>query len=171
MQQTELPVAPCITTHSFGVELQRHECWGGVDRGQGGLPGSPWSRCGLQRSANAVEMQLCVQKHLCLEQVPCLLKLKHCPNVAFAGVDSPKDITGHTYQELFHTGGFIVSDNKVLETVTLGESRRSLSLGLKHTVLAPSLACWFADTFQKLAIGVLCSCFKWGQFFPSVWRL
>uniref|UniRef100_A0A8C0BMC9 Transcription activation suppressor family member 2 n=1 Tax=Buteo japonicus TaxID=224669 RepID=A0A8C0BMC9_9AVES len=54
-------------------------------------------------------------------QVPCLLKLKHCPNVAFAGVDSPKDITGHTYQELFHTGGFVVSDNEVLETVTLGQ--------------------------------------------------
>lgn len=57
------------------------------------------------------------------EQVPGLLSLKHCPNVAFAGVDSPEDITVHTYQELFHTGGFVVSDDKVLETVTPGESR------------------------------------------------
>ncbi|XP_069657618.1 protein TASOR 2 isoform X1 [Haliaeetus albicilla] len=56
-----------------------------------------------------------------IHNVPCLLKLKHCPNVAFAGVDSPKDITGHTYQELFHTGGFMVSDNEVLEMVTLGQ--------------------------------------------------
>lgn len=52
-----------------------------------------------------------------------MLSLKLCPNVAFAGVDSPEDITVHTYQELFHTGGFVVSDDKVLETVTPGESR------------------------------------------------
>ncbi|KAM9277449.1 protein TASOR 2 [Cariama cristata] len=56
-----------------------------------------------------------------IHNVPCLLKLKHCPNVVFAGVDSPEDITGHTYQELFHTGGFVVSDDEVLETVTLGQ--------------------------------------------------
>ncbi|NXI65902.1 F208B protein, partial [Anseranas semipalmata] len=56
-----------------------------------------------------------------IHKVPCLLRLKHCPNVVFAGVDSPEDITGHTYQELFHTGGFVVSDDKVLETVTLGQ--------------------------------------------------
>uniref|UniRef100_A0A8C3K6C6 Transcription activation suppressor family member 2 n=1 Tax=Calidris pygmaea TaxID=425635 RepID=A0A8C3K6C6_9CHAR len=54
-------------------------------------------------------------------QVPCLLKLKCCPNVVFAGVDGPEDVTAHTYQELFHTGGFVVSDNEVLETVTLGQ--------------------------------------------------
>ncbi|XP_074937868.1 protein TASOR 2 isoform X2 [Phalacrocorax aristotelis] len=56
-----------------------------------------------------------------IHNVPCLLELKHCPNVVFAGVDSPEDITGHVYQELFHTGGFVVSDNEVLETVTLGQ--------------------------------------------------
>ncbi|XP_063998829.1 protein TASOR 2 isoform X3 [Pogoniulus pusillus] len=56
-----------------------------------------------------------------LHNVPCLLKLKHCPNVVFAGVDSPEDLTGHIYQELFHAGGFVVSDKEVLETVTLGQ--------------------------------------------------
>ncbi|XP_054669073.1 protein TASOR 2 isoform X2 [Grus americana] len=56
-----------------------------------------------------------------IHNVPCLLKLKHCPNVVFAGLDSPEDITGHTYQELFHTGGFVVSDDEVLEMVTLGQ--------------------------------------------------
>ncbi|XP_068025323.1 protein TASOR 2 isoform X4 [Melanerpes formicivorus] len=56
-----------------------------------------------------------------IHKVPCLLKLKHCPNVVFAGVDSPEDLTSHIYQELFHTGGFVVSDNEVLETVTLGQ--------------------------------------------------
>ncbi|KAM6424717.1 protein TASOR 2 [Rhynochetos jubatus] len=56
-----------------------------------------------------------------IHNVPCLLKLKHCPNVVFAGVDSPEDITGRTYQELFHLGGFVVSDDEVLEAVTLGQ--------------------------------------------------
>ncbi|XP_032842623.2 protein TASOR 2 isoform X2 [Tyto alba] len=56
-----------------------------------------------------------------IHSVPCLLKLKHSPNVAFAGVDSPEDLTGHTYQELFHTGGFVVSDDEVLDTVTPGQ--------------------------------------------------
>ncbi|KAM6419447.1 protein TASOR 2 [Pluvialis apricaria] len=56
-----------------------------------------------------------------IHNVPCLLKLKHCPDVVFAGVDSPEDIAGRTYQELFHTGGFVVSDDEVLETVTLGQ--------------------------------------------------
>ncbi|KAM6090372.1 protein TASOR 2 [Theristicus caerulescens] len=56
-----------------------------------------------------------------IHNVPCLLELKHCPNVVFAGVDSPEDITGRMYQELFHTGGFVVSDDEVLETVTLGQ--------------------------------------------------
>ncbi|KAM6301731.1 protein TASOR 2-like [Podargus strigoides] len=56
-----------------------------------------------------------------IHNVPCLLKLKHCPNVVFAGVDSPEDLTSHMYQELFHTGGFVVSDNEALQTVTLGQ--------------------------------------------------
>ncbi|XP_074023868.1 protein TASOR 2 [Numenius arquata] len=56
-----------------------------------------------------------------IHNVPCLLKLKRCSNVVFAGVDGPEDITAHTYQELFHTGGFVVSDDEVLETVTLGQ--------------------------------------------------
>ncbi|KAM9171633.1 protein TASOR 2 isoform 2-T2 [Pangshura tecta] len=56
-----------------------------------------------------------------IHKIPSLLRLKHCPNVTFAGVDSPEDITDHTYQELFHMGGFVVSDDEVLETVTLGQ--------------------------------------------------
>ncbi|XP_071590345.1 protein TASOR 2 isoform X3 [Heliangelus exortis] len=56
-----------------------------------------------------------------IHSVPCLLKLKHCPHVVFAGVDNPEDVTSHMYQELFHTGGFVVSDKEVLEMVTLGQ--------------------------------------------------
>ncbi|XP_037366449.2 protein TASOR 2 isoform X4 [Talpa occidentalis] len=54
-----------------------------------------------------------------LHQIPSLLKLKHFPNVVFVGVDSPEDVLDYTYQELFQTGGFVVSDDKVLETLTL----------------------------------------------------
>ncbi|NXJ04321.1 F208B protein, partial [Odontophorus gujanensis] len=63
-----------------------------------------------------------------IHKIPCLLRLKHCPNVVFAGVDSPEDITGQTYQELFRTGGFVVSDSEVLETVTLGQLKEVLKV-------------------------------------------
>lgn len=53
-------------------------------------------------------------------QIPSLLQLKHLPSVIFAGVDSPEDVTDYTYQELFRTGGFVISDDKILETLTLG---------------------------------------------------
>ncbi|KAK2509656.1 hypothetical protein MC885_000554, partial [Smutsia gigantea] len=48
-----------------------------------------------------------------------LHQLKHFPSVIFAGVDSPEDVLDCTYQELFQTGGFMVSDDKILETLTL----------------------------------------------------
>uniref|UniRef100_A0A8C5SSR2 TASOR alpha/beta domain-containing protein n=1 Tax=Laticauda laticaudata TaxID=8630 RepID=A0A8C5SSR2_LATLA len=57
-----------------------------------------------------------------IHKVPALLRLKHCPSVIFAGVDSPEDALDHTYQELFHSGGFVVSDDSVLEGMTVGES-------------------------------------------------
>ncbi|XP_045867140.1 protein TASOR 2 isoform X2 [Meles meles] len=56
-----------------------------------------------------------------LHQIPFLLKLKHFPSVLFAGVDGPEDVLKHTYQELLQTGGFVVSDDKILETVTLAQ--------------------------------------------------
>ncbi|XP_048356588.1 protein TASOR 2 [Sphaerodactylus townsendi] len=56
-----------------------------------------------------------------VHKIPSLLRLKRFPNVTFAGMDSPEDILDHTYQELFHSGGFVVSDDQVLETVTTGE--------------------------------------------------
>ncbi|XP_032737546.1 protein TASOR 2 isoform X1 [Lontra canadensis] len=56
-----------------------------------------------------------------LHQIPFLLKLKHFPSVLFAGVDGPEDVLEHTYQELLQTGGFVVSDDKILETVTLAQ--------------------------------------------------
>ncbi|XP_029141459.1 protein FAM208B [Protobothrops mucrosquamatus] len=56
-----------------------------------------------------------------IHKVPSLLRLKRCPNVTFAGVDSPEDALAHTYQELFHSGGFVVSDDDVLQGMSVGE--------------------------------------------------
>ncbi|XP_034984447.1 protein TASOR 2 isoform X2 [Zootoca vivipara] len=59
-------------------------------------------------------------------KIPSLLRLKRFPSVSFVGVDSPEDIFDHTYQELFHSGGFVVSDDKVLEAMTVGELKDAI---------------------------------------------
>ncbi|XP_051889965.1 protein TASOR 2-like isoform X2 [Pristis pectinata] len=53
-----------------------------------------------------------------LHQIPYLAMLKRMQCVQFAGVDSPRDIEDQTFQELFSSGGFIVSDGTVLDKVT-----------------------------------------------------
>ncbi|XP_048409940.2 protein TASOR 2-like isoform X2 [Stegostoma tigrinum] len=53
-----------------------------------------------------------------LHQIPHLLALKQMPCVQFAGVDSAEDIKDQTFQELFSSGGFVVSDGTVLNNVT-----------------------------------------------------
>lgn len=51
------------------------------------------------------------------------MTLKKLPCVSFAGVDSLDDVKNHTYNELFVSGGFIVSDESILnpEVVTIGK--------------------------------------------------
>ncbi|XP_069485746.1 protein TASOR 2 isoform X3 [Ambystoma mexicanum] len=63
-----------------------------------------------------------------LQEIPDLLQLKMLPSVTFAGVDSPEDITDGTYQKVFHSGGFVVSDETILESVTLGQLQKILKL-------------------------------------------
>ncbi|XP_021035901.1 protein FAM208B isoform X4 [Mus caroli] len=63
-----------------------------------------------------------------LHQIPSLLKLKHFPSVVFAGVDSPEDIINDTYQELFRSGGFVVSDDVILESLTLVQLKEILKI-------------------------------------------
>ncbi|XP_078091956.1 uncharacterized protein LOC144508060 isoform X2 [Mustelus asterias] len=53
-----------------------------------------------------------------LHQIPHLVALKRMPCVQFAGVDSPGDIKDQTFQELFSSGGFVVSDGTVLDNMT-----------------------------------------------------
>lgn len=57
-------------------------------------------------------------------QIPALVSLKKLSTVSFAGVDSLDDVKNHTYNELFVSGGFVVSDEFVLnpDYITHGES-------------------------------------------------
>ncbi|XP_067854856.1 protein TASOR isoform X2 [Heptranchias perlo] len=56
-----------------------------------------------------------------IHKVPSLTSLKKLSRVSFAGVDSLDDVQNHTYNELFVSGGFVVSDESVLnpECVTV----------------------------------------------------
>ncbi|KAA0712505.1 Protein TASOR [Triplophysa tibetana] len=55
-------------------------------------------------------MDIAAQVH----KIPALVSLKKHPSVSFAGVDNHSDIQNHTYNELFQSGGLIVSDEHVL---------------------------------------------------------
>ncbi|XP_049632112.1 protein TASOR isoform X2 [Suncus etruscus] len=56
-----------------------------------------------------------------IHKVPGLVTLKKLPCVSFAGVDSLDDVKNHTYNELFVSGGLIVSDESILnpEVITI----------------------------------------------------
>ncbi|KAK2105499.1 hypothetical protein P7K49_015013 [Saguinus oedipus] len=60
--------------------------------------------------------------------IPSLLKLKHLPSVVFVGVDGPGDVLDHTYQELFRAGGFVISDDKILEALTLVQLKEIIKI-------------------------------------------
>ncbi|KAL8212516.1 UNVERIFIED_CONTAM: hypothetical protein K2H54_049693 [Gekko kuhli] len=63
-----------------------------------------------------------------IHKIPCLVTLKRLSCVSFAGVDSLDDVKNHTYNELFVSGGFIVSDETVLnpEFITVDQLDRFL---------------------------------------------
>ncbi|XP_039513117.1 protein TASOR isoform X1 [Pimephales promelas] len=60
-------------------------------------------------------MDIATQVH----KIPSLVALKKHPSVSFAGVDNLSDIQNHTYNELFQSGGFIVSDEHVLNPAVI----------------------------------------------------
>lgn len=62
-----------------------------------------------------------------LKQIPGLVTLKRLSCVSFAGVDSLDDVKNYTYNELFVSGGFVVSDESVLnpESLTTGKCETS----------------------------------------------
>ncbi|XP_053152263.1 protein TASOR isoform X2 [Hemicordylus capensis] len=63
-----------------------------------------------------------------IHKIPCLVDLKKLSCVNFAGVDSLDDVKNHTYNELFVSGGFVVSDESVLtpESVTVDKLNKFL---------------------------------------------
>ncbi|XP_075289179.1 protein TASOR isoform X4 [Opisthocomus hoazin] len=54
-----------------------------------------------------------------IHKIPGLVTLKRLSCVSFAGVDSLDDVKNHTYNELFVSGGFVVSDESVLNPESL----------------------------------------------------
>ncbi|XP_018879435.1 protein TASOR isoform X2 [Gorilla gorilla gorilla] len=64
-----------------------------------------------------------------IHKIPGLVTLKKLPCVSFAGVDSLDDVKNHTYNELFVSGGFIVSDESILnpEVVTIENLKNFLT--------------------------------------------
>ncbi|XP_030624803.1 protein TASOR [Chanos chanos] len=58
-----------------------------------------------------------------VHKIPALVSLKKLPTVYFAGVDSLDDVKNRTYNELFVSGGLVVSDESVLnpDFITLGK--------------------------------------------------
>ncbi|XP_028008601.2 protein TASOR isoform X5 [Eptesicus fuscus] len=64
-----------------------------------------------------------------IHKVPGLVTLKKLPCVSFAGVDSLDDVKNHTYNELFISGGFIVSDESILnpEVITVENLKNFLT--------------------------------------------
>ncbi|NWW54214.1 TASOR protein, partial [Pedionomus torquatus] len=63
-----------------------------------------------------------------IHKIPGLVTLKRLSCVSFAGVDSLDDVKNHTYNELFVSGGFVVSDESVLnpESLTVDKLKQFL---------------------------------------------
>uniref|UniRef100_A0A3P8X4P3 Uncharacterized protein n=1 Tax=Cynoglossus semilaevis TaxID=244447 RepID=A0A3P8X4P3_CYNSE len=58
-----------------------------------------------------------------VHKIPALVSLKKLPSVSFAGVDSLDDVKNHTYNELFVSGGLMVSDEFVLNPDLINQER------------------------------------------------
>ncbi|XP_018421258.1 PREDICTED: protein FAM208B [Nanorana parkeri] len=50
------------------------------------------------------------------------------PNVMFAGVDTPEDLSESMYQELLQTGGFVVSYKALLENISIDKLKEVLTV-------------------------------------------
>uniref|UniRef100_A0A3B4DXG2 DUF3715 domain-containing protein n=1 Tax=Pygocentrus nattereri TaxID=42514 RepID=A0A3B4DXG2_PYGNA len=65
-----------------------------------------------------------------VHKIPALVSLKKLPTVYFAGVDSLDDVKNRTYNELFVSGGLVVSDELILnpDYITLEKLQAFLQL-------------------------------------------
>ncbi|XP_073207617.1 protein TASOR isoform X8 [Lepidochelys kempii] len=85
----------------------------------------------LKRRATLDKLLIIIQNEdiaSLIHKIPGLVTLKRLSCVSFAGVDSLDDVKNHTYNELFVSGGFVVSDESVLnpESVTVDKLKNFL---------------------------------------------
>ncbi|XP_064523716.1 protein TASOR isoform X10 [Pseudopipra pipra] len=85
----------------------------------------------LKRRADLDKLLIIIQNEdiaNLIHKIPCLVTLKRLSCVSFAGVDSLDDVKNYTYNELFVSGGFVVSDESVLnpESITTDKLKQFL---------------------------------------------
>ncbi|NXF02137.1 TASOR protein, partial [Smithornis capensis] len=85
----------------------------------------------LRRRADLDKLLIIIQNEdiaNLIHKIPGLVTLKRLSCVSFAGVDSLDDVKNHTYNELFVSGGFVVSDESVLnpESITTDKLKQVL---------------------------------------------
>uniref|UniRef100_A0A8C8VHA0 Transcription activation suppressor n=1 Tax=Pelusios castaneus TaxID=367368 RepID=A0A8C8VHA0_9SAUR len=85
----------------------------------------------LKRRATLDKLLIIIQNEdiaSLIHKIPGLVTLRRLSCVSFAGVDSLDDVKNHTYNELFVSGGFVVSDESVLnpESVTVDKLKNFL---------------------------------------------
>ncbi|KFP87416.1 Protein FAM208A, partial [Acanthisitta chloris] len=85
----------------------------------------------LKRRADLDKLLIIIQNEdiaNLIHKIPGLVTLKRLSCVSFAGVDSLDDVKNHTYHELFVSGGFVVSDESVLnpESITTDKLKQFL---------------------------------------------
>ncbi|NXB31597.1 TASOR protein, partial [Eulacestoma nigropectus] len=85
----------------------------------------------LKRRADVDKLLIIIQNEdiaNLIHKIPGLVTLKRLSCVNFAGVDSLDDVKNHTYNELFVSGGFVVSDESVLnpESITTDKLKQFL---------------------------------------------
>ncbi|XP_066051423.1 protein TASOR isoform X2 [Chamaea fasciata] len=86
----------------------------------------------LQRRAYSDKLLIIIQNEdiaNLIHKIPGLVTLKRLSCVSFAGVDSLDDVKNRTYNELFVSGGFVVSDESVLnpESITTDKLKQFLT--------------------------------------------
>ncbi|XP_077369559.1 protein TASOR isoform X2 [Festucalex cinctus] len=80
----------------------------------------------LENSSSLDKLLIIIQnEHIAahVHKIPALVSLKKLPSVSFAGVDTLDDVKNHTYNELFVSGGFLVSDEFVLNPDLITQDR------------------------------------------------
>eukprot|EP00063_Salmo_salar_P025957 XP_014000792.1 PREDICTED: protein FAM208A-like isoform X4 [Salmo salar] len=94
----------------------------------------------LEKNSNLDKLLIIIQNEdisAHVNRIPALVSLKKLSMVSFAGVDSLDDVKNHTYNELFVSGGFIVSDEFVLNPDFITHDRLQAFLGFLEEQSSP----------------------------------